>query len=116
MAARDKPLVWLRGEIKTPPMSAEARIEAGFLLRQLQSGVLLGLPHLRPMRSIGARCYELRVVDERASWRIVLRIDGDAIVIVDIFRKTTVQTPEHILEMCRLRLKQYDGVVRGDAK
>lgn len=29
----DKPLIWLRGEIKTPPLSAEARIEAGYLLR-----------------------------------------------------------------------------------
>jgi len=31
-----KPLVWMSGEVKTPPFSAEARIEAGFLLRRLQ--------------------------------------------------------------------------------
>ena len=37
-------------------------------------------------------------------------IDSDVIVIVEIFRKTTTQTPEHILDVCRLRLKQYDGV------
>jgi hypothetical protein len=24
-----KPLVWLKGDVKTPPFSAEARIEAG---------------------------------------------------------------------------------------
>ena len=29
MAAEDKPLVWLRGEVKTPPFSFDARIEAG---------------------------------------------------------------------------------------
>jgi hypothetical protein len=30
----DKPLVWLEGEIKTPPMSAAALLEAGEGLRQ----------------------------------------------------------------------------------
>ena len=33
-----KPLVWLKGEVKTPPFSAEARIEAGYLLRLVQRG------------------------------------------------------------------------------
>jgi len=33
----DKRLVWLRGEIKTPPFGAAARIEAGFLLRRLRA-------------------------------------------------------------------------------
>jgi hypothetical protein len=28
---KDKPLAWLYGEIKTPPFSKEARIEAGYL-------------------------------------------------------------------------------------
>ena len=31
-----KPLVWLEGEVKTPPFTAEGRIEAGTLLRLLQ--------------------------------------------------------------------------------
>ena len=31
---RDKPLVWLNGEVKTPPFSESARLEAGLLLRQ----------------------------------------------------------------------------------
>ena len=34
MSPRDKPLVWLRGEVKTPPFGSDARIEAGFLLRR----------------------------------------------------------------------------------
>jgi hypothetical protein len=33
---RDNPLVWLHGEIGTPPFSQEARVEAGYALRQLQ--------------------------------------------------------------------------------
>jgi hypothetical protein len=31
----EKPLAWLKGEIKTPPFSRNARIEAGYLLRRL---------------------------------------------------------------------------------
>ena len=60
----DKPLVWIEGEIKTPPFSAEARIEAGVWLRRLQQGEHLGLPHSRPMPGIGPRCHELRIRDE----------------------------------------------------
>src|SRR5213593_4748358 len=38
MAPGEKPLVWLHGQIKTPPFSREARIEAGYLLGRLQQG------------------------------------------------------------------------------
>jgi len=53
MNSNDKPLVWLRGGIKTPPFSQNARLEAGFLLRKLQRGEKLSMPHSRPMPSIG---------------------------------------------------------------
>jgi hypothetical protein len=43
-----KPLVWLHGELKTPPFSKEARIEAGGLLRRLQLGQTIGLSALAP--------------------------------------------------------------------
>jgi hypothetical protein len=33
----DKPLVWLQGEIKAPPFSKEARLEAGFLIAEVFS-------------------------------------------------------------------------------
>ena len=52
----EKPLVWLRGEVKTPPFSQAARLEAGNVLRLLQQGESLGLPHSRPMPVIGPRC------------------------------------------------------------
>jgi hypothetical protein len=51
MKKKEKPLIWLHGEIKTPPLSSAARIEAGYLLRKLQMGDLLSLPHSRPMPS-----------------------------------------------------------------
>ena len=52
-------LVWLRGEIKTPPFTAEARVEAGHLLRLVQLGWKLGMPRSRPMPTIGPKCHEL---------------------------------------------------------
>ena len=112
MAPSDKPLVWLRGEVKTPPFSAAARLEAGVLLRRLQRGERLGMPHSRPMPGIAPRCHELRVVDERASWRIIYRIDADAIVIADVFRKTTRATPGRVIDDCRRRLGAYDAAAR----
>ncbi len=74
-----KPLAWLRGEVKSPPLSAAARIEAGALLRRLQRGEKLSMPRSRPLPIIGSRCHELRIPDEAATWRIVYRIDADAL-------------------------------------
>jgi hypothetical protein len=39
MTAADKPLVWLHGEVKSPPFSSGARVDTGVLLRRLQRGV-----------------------------------------------------------------------------
>lgn len=108
MSPSDKPLVWLHGEVKTPPFSAAARLECGYLLRRLQQGASLQMPHARPMPSIGPACHELRVVDENVSWRIVYRIDEDAIVIVEVFAKTTRATPRAVIDVCRRRLREYD--------
>ena len=66
-------------------MSSAARLEAGFLLRRLQRGDSLGLPHSRPMPDIGTRCHELRIPDDAVTWRVVYRIDPDAVVILDVF-------------------------------
>jgi phage-related protein len=109
MRRNDKPLVWLRGEVKTPPFSTDARVEAGVLLRQLQGGARLSMPHSRPMPTIGSRCHELRIVDAGKTWRIVYRLDADAVVIVDVFQKTSQQTPTRVIQDCRRRLAQYDA-------
>jgi phage-related protein len=103
-----KPLAWLRGEIKTPPLTTEARVEAGYLLRQVQLGLPVGMPHSRPMPVIGRRCHELRVKYQDISWRIVYRIDSDAIVIVEVFGKTSRTTPARLIAVCKRRLREYD--------
>ena len=116
VSPKDKPLAWLHGEVKTPPFSKEARVEAGYLLRELQRGKVLALPHSRPLPAIGRRCHELRVVDERSTWRIVYRVDADAIVIAEVFTKKTAQTPKTLLETCRKRLKEYDDAAKQEAE
>ena len=106
-----KPLVWLRGEVKTPPFSQTARLEAGYLLRLLQQGESLGLPHSRPMPTIGPRCHELRINDEAGTFRIIYRADTDAVVILDVLKKKTEQTPQSVIETCRHRLRTYNELL-----
>jgi phage-related protein len=106
----DKVLVWLAGEVKTPPFSSDARQTAGFLLRLVQQRILLSMPHSRPMPSIGPRCHELRVKDaqQHLAWRIIYRIDDDAVVIGDVFMKKSQQTPLQVVEAARRRFRLYD--------
>jgi phage-related protein len=91
-------------------------VEAGTLLRRLQEGESLGMPHSRPMLGIGRRCHELRVRDDEHNWRIVYRLDPDAIVIADVFPKTTRQTPKRVINTCRRRLRLYDEAKRPPRK
>jgi phage-related protein len=51
-------------------------------------------------------------VDERLSWRIVYRIDTDAIVIAEVFSKKTRATPHHVIAKCQQRLAAYDKAPR----
>lgn len=109
MSPNDKPLVWLHGEIKTPPFSQAARLEAGYLLRRLQRGELIAMPHSRVMPDIGPRCHELRIDDAGVTWRIVYRIDPDAIVILEVFSKKSRATPRAVIAACRKRLREYEN-------
>jgi phage-related protein len=88
-----KRLARISGEIKSPPFSREARHEAGEMLRRLQEGESLGMPHSRPMPSIGQGVHELRVRDAGHNWRIIYRVDDEAILMVHVFAKRTGATP-----------------------
>ena len=104
---KDKPLVWLHGEIKTPPFSAQARLRTGFLLRMLQQGENLSMPDSRPMPSVGANCHELRIMDQSVRWRIVYYLTPDAVVILEVFKKKTRAAPKNVLKAARERLSNY---------
>jgi phage-related protein len=84
-------------------------LEAGLLLRRLQDGENLELPASRPMASVGVRCHELRILDAGHNWRIMYRIDSDAILILEVFQKKTRHTPLSIIQICKARLRNYDS-------
>ena len=87
MLRKEKPLAWLRNEVKTPPFSQEARYRAGLLLRRLQKGEKVEMPDSRPM--------------------------PDAIVIGDVFEKKTQKTPSHVIDSCKKRFRLYELAVGG---
>jgi hypothetical protein len=82
MSPGDKPLVSLHGEISTPPLSKAARLEAGDLLRMLQKGETLPMPHSRPM---------------------------PAIVLLEVFEKKTKETPRRVIDVCKERIRNYES-------
>jgi phage-related protein len=43
-------------------------------------------------------------------WRIVYRLDHDAIVIADVFAKKTQATPAAVIRNCQRRLAAYDAI------
>ncbi|MFI5180945.1 MAG: type II toxin-antitoxin system RelE/ParE family toxin [Thermoanaerobaculia bacterium] len=108
MSRVGKPLAWLHGEVRTPPLSTEARIEMGRLLRRLQRGELLPFPESRPMNTIGKNCHELRLRDEDADWRLIYAVRPDAVVVLDVFPKKSNRTPREVLSACRSRIRRYD--------
>ncbi|HEY6951497.1 MAG TPA: type II toxin-antitoxin system RelE/ParE family toxin [Bacteroidota bacterium] len=79
------------------------------MLRQLQQGIRLSLPHSRPMPSIGSRCHELRINDENKTRRIVYRLDTDAVIILEVFEKKSPKTPQEVIEHCKRRIRLYES-------
>ena len=67
------------------------------------------MPHSRAMPAIGPRCHELRIDDERQTWRLIYRVDTDAVVIVAVFSKKTAATPRHLVAASKKRLQEYDN-------
>ena len=69
---------------------------------------MVTMPHSRPMPTIGRSCHELRITDENKIWRIVYRIDADAIVVLEVLEKKTSKTPKFVIDNCKTRLRKYD--------
>jgi phage-related protein len=101
--------VWLRGGVRTPPFSKKARQDVGAALRLVQDGHSLSMPLSRPMPSVGPRCHELRITDQKKEWRILYRVDPQEVLIVDVFVKKEARTPERILDGAKKRLARFDA-------
>jgi len=111
-----KPVGWLYGEIKTPPFTEEGRNEAGELLRLLQEGVHLGMPQAEPLPIVGPRCGALRIRDGEHNWRIMYRVDPDAVLVLEVYPKKTRKIPQDVIDRCKKRLKEYDDTAKQAAK
>ncbi len=51
---------------------------------------------------------ELRIPDQPHTWRIVLRVDSDVLLILEVFDKKTQTTPNKIIGTCKKRISHYD--------
>ena len=71
------------------------------------------MPHCRSLRAGGRSCYELRVRDAGVNWRLVYRVDDDAIVVAGLFRKTSWAATGQLIEVSRSRLAQHDAAAKG---
>lgn len=107
-----KRLVWLHGEVKTPPFTPEGRQEAGVLLRMLQEGERLGMPQAEPLPIVGARCGALRIRDGEHNWRIMYRIDNDAVLVLEVYAKKTRKIPDVVIARCKQRLKRFNAAAK----
>ena len=65
------------------------------------------------MPGVGRHCHELRILDESKTWRIVYHLADDAVVILDVFAKTTARTPQNVVTTCQQRLKRYCAMAQG---
>ncbi|MSU77014.1 MAG: type II toxin-antitoxin system RelE/ParE family toxin [Gemmataceae bacterium] len=113
---RPKAIVWLHGEIKTPPFSEQARKEAGFLIGKLQDGESLGMPRAEPLPIVGPRCGAIRVRDAQHNWRIMYRVDVAEVLILDVYDKKTRKIPDQVIDRCRKRLRTHDEQEKTDER
>ena len=67
------------------------------------------------MPILGLRCHELRIKDKDHTWRIIYRIDHDAIVIADVFDKDDNKTPKSVIENTKRRYGAYDKAAKGES-
>jgi len=65
------------------------------------------------MPGIEARVHELRINDRNSTWRIIYRIDEDAIVIGEVFSKKSCRTLKRIIQACKERFSKYDRLTGG---
>lgn len=107
-------LVWLEGEVKSPPLLLR---RDGKRLACSCGCFRKGSDSVCLMRSLcraldrGAAPYEF--ADAQHNWRIVYRVDQDAVLVLEVYAKMTRKIPDEVLERCKRRLRQYDDPQRG---
>jgi phage-related protein len=107
-----RPVVWI-ADINTAGLGKDGRRETAGLIDDLQEGILLRLPHSRPMPSIGERCHELRIRELGHRWRILYHLGYGEIVILSMFDKKQRKTPKREIQLAKRRLRLYQRSSQG---
>ena len=70
------------------------------------------MPQAEPLPIVGPRCGALRIRDGGHNWRIMYRVDPDAVLVLEVYAKKTRKVPRQVIDRCRKRLKDYDDAAR----
>lgn len=88
-------------------LSVDLRKQIGEALRDIQKGLLPGMPLNKPMPSVAPGVFELRVKDETKKVRVfyIAKL-SDFILVFHAFEKKTRKTPNHEINLGKKRLKE----------
>ena len=78
------------------------KIGAGLLLRRLQKGEILAMPHSCPIQISYKAWLKINI-----TWRVISYIAYDAKVILEVFSKKSKETPKYAIENSKKHLKEY---------
>lgn len=74
------------------------------------------MPQAEPLPEVGRGCGALRIRDAQHNWRIMYRIDSDAVLILEVYSKKTQRIPDEVIRRCKQRIKQYESVWKAAKK
>ncbi|MEZ6090895.1 MAG: hypothetical protein R3C05_23305 [Pirellulaceae bacterium] len=58
----------------------------------------------------------LRIRDANHNWRIMYRIDSDAVLILEVYANKTPKIPKAVIGRCKRRMTEYDTASKVAAK
>ena len=85
----------------------EIKKEIGYHLYQMQKGMILSMPHSKPMPSIASGCYELRISGKDILYRVLYYLKiKDFILVFHAFNKKTQKTSYKDIQIGKKNLKE----------
>lgn len=100
-------------EIRSWPNSAKKNL--GTVLTRLQLGVNVGFPDIRPMPTVLAGCYEVRIQELEGNFRVFYVIKTEVgLVVFHAFQKKTQKTPPREIHVARKRFAAFYIEVKNE--
>lgn len=84
----------------------EFREDLADLLARFDAGLSLRMPVSRPMPGVGFRVHELRLKHRSGAYRVFYALDPGVVTLFHVFRKSSEQTPNRILDLVKRRLRE----------